>query len=617
MTLTVLNVAYPLAPVGPDAVGGAEQILSHLDRALVAAGGRSLVIAQEKSDTAGELIPIPRVLGQLTDAARQHGQHEVRSRLREVLSERGVDVIHLHGIDCYEYLPETDVPVLVTLHLPLDWYPPQLFEARPGVYLHCVSASQQAACPAGANLLPPIPNGVDLAQLHPCRSKRGFAMTLSRVCPEKGLHHALEAAKRADVPLLLAGEVFAYESHVRYFETEIAPSLDARRRFIGPLPLRRKRRLLAAARCLLIPSLVQETSSLAAMEALACGTPVIAFPSGALPEVVEHGRTGFVVRNTDEMAQAVADIDAIDAGLCRETARLRFSSAEMCRRYLDRYRELADRHPRQTARALRIEEITTHARLESLAPQWWDLWRQSPAATPFQSPAWLIPWARHFPPQQLWTLAVFKGDELVGLAPLFIHAEPGRPPILLLLGAGNSDYLDMLAAPEHAVRVARLILRRIQDSTLPWQSCRLTQLPGNSVLLGPEVQSHWPGECQPSESCPAVQLPEGAELRDCIPPEQWRKLAYSRRRAAREGTIRVETAHRSNFEKLFAEWLQLHAARWSARDEPGVLADSSVREFHRESAAAMLDRGLLRLRVLRLESRPLAAFYGFCDRRTT
>ena len=84
------------------------------------------------------------------------------------------------------------------------------------------------------------------------------------------------------------------------------PRLDRRRRFLGPLGFARKRRLLAAARCLLVPSLARETASLVAMEALACGTPVIAFPNGALAEVVEDGRTGFLVENTREMAAAIA-----------------------------------------------------------------------------------------------------------------------------------------------------------------------------------------------------------------------------------------------------------------------------------------------------------------------
>ena len=97
---------------------------------------------------------------------------------------------------------------------------------------------------------------------------------------------------------------------------------------------------MTQARCLLIPSLVAETSSLVAMEALACGTPVIAFRTGALPEIVEHGKTGFVVDDVEGMAAALRRIDEIDPAVCRSTAQERFSAQRMAQRHMERYHEI-------------------------------------------------------------------------------------------------------------------------------------------------------------------------------------------------------------------------------------------------------------------------------------
>ncbi|HET8728701.1 MAG TPA: glycosyltransferase [Alphaproteobacteria bacterium] len=342
MSLTVLSVAYPLAAVGPDAVGGAEQVLTLLDRALVQAGHRSVVVACEGSQTAGTLVSVPMERDVLDDAAKAAAHARHRRAIAAALNRWPVDLVHMHGIDFHAYLPPPGVPVLVTLHLPPGWYPEGcLTPDRPNTWLHCVSASQARACPSGARLLPPIENGVATDDLAARHAKRRFALTLGRICPEKGFHIALDAARRADMSLLVAGEVFRYDAHERYFETEIRPRLDHRRRFLGPLGFVRKRRLMTAARCVVVPSLAPETSSLVAMEALACGTPVVAFPSGALADIVEHGRTGFLVRDEHEMADAMEAADRLDPEVCRAVARQRFPFERMLGRYFASYRDLA------------------------------------------------------------------------------------------------------------------------------------------------------------------------------------------------------------------------------------------------------------------------------------
>lgn len=340
--LTVLSAGYPLAPVRDDTAGGAEQVLSMLDSALVREGHRSIVVAPEGSKVEGTLVSTPACPKEIDDEARADAQRNFKCAIIKALEKWDIDLVHMHGVDFHSYLPPPGVPVLVTLHLPIEWYSDEaLHPWRPRTYLHCVSASQRKTDLAGTRFLPDIENGVPVEKLRLNIKKRCFALSLGRICPEKGFHIALDAASLAGLPLYVAGDVFGYETHRRYFTQEIIPRLEgSRNRFIGSVGFRRKRRLLTAARCLLQPSLVPETSSLSAMEALACGTPVIAFPSGALSEIVEDGKTGFLVRDWEEMAEAIAESVKIDPEACRAAARDRFSSEVMVRRYLEVYKNL-------------------------------------------------------------------------------------------------------------------------------------------------------------------------------------------------------------------------------------------------------------------------------------
>lgn len=340
MSWTILSIGYPYAAVSEDAVGGAEQVLAMLDGALTAAGHRSIVIAPEGSRVRGELRAIPAT-GVIDDGERARIYSRLRATIEESLTWEPVDLVHLHGIDFAEYLPPEGFPALATLHLPLSWYAERaLRPARAKTFLHGVSAAQQATAPPGVPLLPYIPNGVDVERFRPRAHKKLFALTLGRICPEKGIHLAQEACRLARMPLRIGGQVYRYEEHERYYREEVAPGLNDCCRFLGPLGLRRKARLLAAARCVLIPSLAAETSSLTAMEALASGTPVVAFRSGALPTLIEHGKTGFLVKDARQMAEAIGRVEEISPDACRRAAEARFDSRVTATAYMELYRGL-------------------------------------------------------------------------------------------------------------------------------------------------------------------------------------------------------------------------------------------------------------------------------------
>jgi glycosyltransferase involved in cell wall biosynthesis len=342
MSLTVLSIAFPFAPVGPYGVGGAEKILSELDAALVANGHRSLVAACAGSLVAGELFPAPvpeRTLVHESD--RRWYRWRFQAAIDRALSKYSVDLIHMHGMDFDEHVLPPGIPALVTLHAPIARYRPEVWASHSGiVHFQCVSETQRRSCPETLGSISVIDNGVPPPENGIRCEREEFAVAVGRICPEKNVHEALEAGTLAGTSVLVGGHLFPFQEHDEYFHQRVEPLLrqeSVKHAYLGPLDAGRRQRLLARARCLLQPTLAPEVSSLVAMEALATGTPVIAYRSGALTEIVEDGVTGLLVGSVEEMAAAIRSVDQISHEACRAAAEQRFSRDRMVRDYFDLY----------------------------------------------------------------------------------------------------------------------------------------------------------------------------------------------------------------------------------------------------------------------------------------
>lgn len=340
----VLYVAYPLLTVSEDSAGGAEQMLWTLERKMAQRGASATIAASAGSQVAGELFVTGEACTVPDDFERRNLEHQ--EKILEFIRVRAsqgspFDLVHDKSGSFWQRATEIDVPVLVTLHLPRNFYPSHFFENIPGnVVFNCVSHAQARSF---VDLNPgAVPNGILLDRFKPNFGDRSGLLWLGRFCEEKAPHLALEIAAQAGEPITLAGQVYPFSYHQQYFEREIAPRLSqmGTATFISAPSSEQKRQLLSQAKAVLITSLVDETSSLVAMEAAASGTPVIAFRRGALPEIVEEGVTGFLVDGIAEAVEALGLIQQIDSVNCVQHAKKNFNSLKMADAYERLYEEI-------------------------------------------------------------------------------------------------------------------------------------------------------------------------------------------------------------------------------------------------------------------------------------
>ena len=338
-------IAPPWYPVPPVGYGGTELVVGLLTEALRAQGHEVELFAAEGSALASRHLA-PRHW----DTALGGSEERIRDltyagRVLSLIDRLGpFDVIHDHsggGTLLGLALQPPPAPVLHTVHAALDEPTRTFLESLvpDRVRLIAISEAQRLSV-AHLPWIATVHNAVDLAALRVGQreGKETYLLSLARICAAKGQHLAIEAARRAGRRLVLAGKIEATPEGAEYYERQIAPAVDGDQvTYLGDVSGEEKTRLLATASALLAPLQWDEPFGLSMAEAMASGTPVIAFPRGAAPELITPGKTGFLVADVEEMARAVAQADRVDPEQCAAHARAQFDPRRMADRYLRVY----------------------------------------------------------------------------------------------------------------------------------------------------------------------------------------------------------------------------------------------------------------------------------------
>jgi glycosyltransferase involved in cell wall biosynthesis len=341
--MRIAQVAPLYESVPPKLYGGTELVVSYLTEELVRQGHDVALFASGDSTTQAKLIPIcPESLRLDTKCIDQLAHHVLM--LEYVFSERhNFDIVHFH-ID-YLHFPLSRRDQLVnitTLHGRLDipdlgpLY--QVFRDMPVV---SISDAQRDPLP-WANWQGTVHHGLPEDQLSIREGKGEYLAFLGRISPEKGLEEAIRIAKLVGMPLRIAAKIDRADQE--YFETRIKSLLNHPLiQFVGEIGYPEKNEFLGDAAALLFPINWPEPFGLVMIEAMACGTPVIAFPRGSVPEIIDPGITGFLVNDVEEAATAVKSISAINRTACRQQFERRFTARRMGEHYLALYQRLVSR----------------------------------------------------------------------------------------------------------------------------------------------------------------------------------------------------------------------------------------------------------------------------------
>jgi glycosyltransferase involved in cell wall biosynthesis len=357
--MRIAQIAPPFERVPPERYGGTESVVSTLTEALVRRGHDVTLFASGDSCTSARLVPV-------VDRSVWHQEVPCQDLTAFVQVTLGTlvryldnfDIVHSHlDFHGFSLARLARCPVITTLHGRLDLPELQAVYAEfSEVPLVSISYAQRHPVPE-ANWFATIYHGIDLDQYAFNPQPGGYLAFLGRISPEKGLAAAIRVALRANMPLKVAARMplpFTHDPGVRadweYFKQDVEPLLDLPDvELLGEVDLRGKAELLRDAAAVLFPIDWPEPFGLVMIEALACGTPVIALGNGSVHEIVRDGVTGFVCRSEDELVDAIRRLGDIDRALCREEAERRFSADGMAERYEQVYRRLiADSLTRRT-----------------------------------------------------------------------------------------------------------------------------------------------------------------------------------------------------------------------------------------------------------------------------
>jgi glycosyltransferase involved in cell wall biosynthesis len=343
--LRIALVAPPWYPVPPRGYGGVERVVHLLAQGLHHLGHHVTVFGREGTavgDVVHELAP-PEWKGAANIWVRKD---TYLTRVHRLLTRARFDVVHDHS--CTEgvllaAVANSGWAAFATIHGPIDQdHACFLREVHDLVGLVAVSESQRQTA-TGVRWRGMIHPAIDEGELaQPGPGQHDYLVQVARIHPVKGQHIAIQVARELGLSLVLAGPVERSPVAEAYFGRAIAPALGNGVTWIEDLRGRAKGRLLAGARAMLLPLQWEEPFGLSAAEAMANGTPAIAFPVGAMPEVIDEGVTGYLVADADEMARSVALAAKLDRARCADRARVRFASRRMVHQHVGLYMAACD-----------------------------------------------------------------------------------------------------------------------------------------------------------------------------------------------------------------------------------------------------------------------------------